>query len=337
MTVNGQSSSIMSVLVLGAGTDYALLLVARYREELRQRRRTSTRRCAIALRASGPGDLRLRRSTVDRWRCCASRSPRSTAPPASARSARSASLTAMVAMLTLLPALLAIFGRRAFWPFVPYGPDGAEAPDAHAGPVAHRAAAWASRLAMLLQRRHPRRRAGGRRACPAPLTLGAVLVASIVLRVAGGPFTARFRSTEHRFSDVARADRRHARPLAPRGRLDRRAPAAGRGSCTTPCCSSSWRSASLNYSTGLTQGNSFRGDVESVAGPGAALARRSRAATTPRPTSSCPTRRRSPRSSARSSDVPGVAAVRAVEEGAPATLPARPRSSSTRTRPRPTT
>ena len=36
VTVNGQSSSILSVLVLGAGTDYALLLVARYREELRR-------------------------------------------------------------------------------------------------------------------------------------------------------------------------------------------------------------------------------------------------------------------------------------------------------------
>ncbi len=35
VTVNGQSSSILSVLVLGAGTDYALLIVARYREELR--------------------------------------------------------------------------------------------------------------------------------------------------------------------------------------------------------------------------------------------------------------------------------------------------------------
>ncbi len=34
VTINGQSSSIMSILVLGAGTDYALLIVARYREEL---------------------------------------------------------------------------------------------------------------------------------------------------------------------------------------------------------------------------------------------------------------------------------------------------------------
>ena len=34
LTVNGQSAGILSVLVLGAGVDYALLLVARYREEL---------------------------------------------------------------------------------------------------------------------------------------------------------------------------------------------------------------------------------------------------------------------------------------------------------------
>src|SRR5215204_4390332 len=36
VTITGQSSSILSVLVIGAGTDYALLLVARYREELRR-------------------------------------------------------------------------------------------------------------------------------------------------------------------------------------------------------------------------------------------------------------------------------------------------------------
>ena len=44
VTINGQSSSIMSVLVLGAGTDYALLLVARYREELHHTA-DGTRRC----------------------------------------------------------------------------------------------------------------------------------------------------------------------------------------------------------------------------------------------------------------------------------------------------
>ena len=36
LTVNGQSQAIVSILVIGAGTDYALLLVARYREELRR-------------------------------------------------------------------------------------------------------------------------------------------------------------------------------------------------------------------------------------------------------------------------------------------------------------
>ncbi|MEV5571927.1 MMPL family transporter [Spirillospora sp. NPDC052269] len=53
LTVNAQSSFILAVLVIGASTDYALLLIARYREELR---RHGDRHAAMAeaLRRSGP-------------------------------------------------------------------------------------------------------------------------------------------------------------------------------------------------------------------------------------------------------------------------------------------
>jgi putative drug exporter of the RND superfamily len=53
VTVNGQTSSILSILVLGAGTDYALLLVSRYREELR-RHEDKHEALALALRTAGP-------------------------------------------------------------------------------------------------------------------------------------------------------------------------------------------------------------------------------------------------------------------------------------------
>src|SRR6266702_3699859 len=53
LTVNGQSAGILNVLVFGAGTDYALLLTARYREELR-RHEDRHEAMAVALRRAGP-------------------------------------------------------------------------------------------------------------------------------------------------------------------------------------------------------------------------------------------------------------------------------------------
>ena len=53
VTVTGQSSSILTVLVFGAGTDYALLIVARYREELRQQEDKHAA-VATAMRTAGP-------------------------------------------------------------------------------------------------------------------------------------------------------------------------------------------------------------------------------------------------------------------------------------------
>jgi putative drug exporter of the RND superfamily len=127
VTVNGQSSSIMSVLVLGAGTDYALLLVARYREELH---RTVDKHEAMrtALESAGPAIFASAATVVAALLCLMLAKVNGTAGlgPIAAMGVACAAL----AMLTLLPALLTIFGRRAFWPFVPHTPETAPKPDA---------------------------------------------------------------------------------------------------------------------------------------------------------------------------------------------------------------
>jgi putative drug exporter of the RND superfamily len=120
VTVNTQSSSIMSVLVLGAGTDYALLIVARYREELH---RTEDRHEAMraAMRSAGPAVFASALTVIAALLCLTIAKVNGTSGlgPIAAIGVACAGLS----MLTLLPALLTICGRRAFWPFVPHTPN----------------------------------------------------------------------------------------------------------------------------------------------------------------------------------------------------------------------
>ncbi|MEU7620571.1 MMPL family transporter [Micromonospora rifamycinica] len=114
--LNGQAQGILTVLVFGAGTDYALLLIARYREELHRHRRpwdamrAAWRGAAPAIAASG--------ATVIVSLLClllsGLNSNRALGPVAAIGIAAT-----LLVMLTFLPALLVLGGRRAFWPRTP--------------------------------------------------------------------------------------------------------------------------------------------------------------------------------------------------------------------------
>ena len=121
LTVNAQSAGILTVLVFGAGTDYALLLVARYREELR-RHEDRHEAMAFALHRSGPAIIASGSTVVAGMLClllASMNSTRGLGPVAAV-----GIVIALLAMLTLLPALLVICGRWVFWPLRPtYGSD----------------------------------------------------------------------------------------------------------------------------------------------------------------------------------------------------------------------
>ncbi|MFG2270382.1 hypothetical protein DMH25_10095 [Streptomyces sp. WAC 01325] len=115
-SVTGQSSGIMTILVFGAGTDYALLLVSRYREELRRIERPYDAMVA-ALRGCGPAVLASSGTVAAGLLCLLAadlNSSRGMGPLGTV-----GVLCALVAMLTLLPAILVLLGRRVFWPLVP--------------------------------------------------------------------------------------------------------------------------------------------------------------------------------------------------------------------------
>ncbi|WP_241680747.1 MMPL family transporter [Pseudactinotalea suaedae] len=116
LQLNGQSQGILSILVIGAATDYSLLLVARYREEL-----TRHRHPGAAMRAAWRASLEpiaASAGTVIAGLLCLMLSDlgsnASLGPVAAIGIAAS-----FLAALTLLPALLLLGGARSravFWP-----------------------------------------------------------------------------------------------------------------------------------------------------------------------------------------------------------------------------
>jgi putative drug exporter of the RND superfamily len=119
LTVNAQSAGILTVLVFGAGTDYALLLVARYREELR-RHHDRHEAMAVALHRAGPAIIASGATVVIGMLCllfAVTNSTKGLGPVAAI-----GILVGLGVMLTLLPALLVTVGRWIFWPARPrYG------------------------------------------------------------------------------------------------------------------------------------------------------------------------------------------------------------------------
>ncbi|GIH22673.1 putative membrane protein ActII-3 [Acrocarpospora phusangensis] len=119
VTVSGQSAGILLVLVFGIATDYALLLVARYREELvrHQDRRAAM---AVARRRAAPPIVASAATVIAALLCLLAaeqNSSRGLGPVCAV-----GVLCALAAMLTLLPALLVVLPRGVFWPRVPaYG------------------------------------------------------------------------------------------------------------------------------------------------------------------------------------------------------------------------
>ena len=114
--LSGQSQGILSILVIGAATDYSLLLVARYREALEQ---NESRWTAIlrAWKAAFEPILASGVTVILALLCLLFsdlNSNKSLGPIAAI-----GIVFSLLSALTLLPTLLAVFGRAAFWPFRP--------------------------------------------------------------------------------------------------------------------------------------------------------------------------------------------------------------------------
>ena len=119
VTVNGQTAGILLVLVFGASTDYALLIVARYREELR-RHEDRHEAMAFALHRAGPAIIASAATVAVGMLCLLAAEMNSTRGMGPVLAI--GIVIGLLAMITLLPAVLVVVGRWVFWPIRPaYG------------------------------------------------------------------------------------------------------------------------------------------------------------------------------------------------------------------------
>ena len=116
ITLDASVTGILSVLVFGAGTNYALLLIARYRDELRvnEDRREAM---AKALRGAGPAIIASGSTVVLSLLTLVF--AELTGNRALGIACAVGVVIAMLFALLVLPAALVLFGRRLFWPYVP--------------------------------------------------------------------------------------------------------------------------------------------------------------------------------------------------------------------------
>jgi putative drug exporter of the RND superfamily len=140
LTFDGATAGITSVLVFGAGTNYALLLISRYREELSG---TDDRRAALrtAVSRAGPAIVASNATVVLAL---------ATLVFASGPATRSLGVhaacglvIAVLSVMLVLPPLLNLFGTRLFWPFIPHRGDST----AVTAGVWHGVATWVTRHA----------------------------------------------------------------------------------------------------------------------------------------------------------------------------------------------
>jgi len=144
--LNGQSQGILSILVVGAATDYSLLLVSRYREELHEHPSKWVAMATAWKAAFSP--IAASAATVILGLLCLLLSQlgstRGLGPIGALGIAG-----ALVSALTFLPAVLLLFGRRIFWPVIP------RVDHVHSEDSVGRRGIWGRVAAMV--GRHPRR------------------------------------------------------------------------------------------------------------------------------------------------------------------------------------